>query len=104
LGNGELSVESREAATENKVVMLTRESESPLRGSMTLDGSYPRLAKPHPGPNSDRCSAAGLRYAATTALLLNLLLNISLAYSSSPKERRIFTFGSGGEAFEFGDG
>ena len=25
-------------------------------------------------------------------------------HSSSPKERRIFTFGSGGEAFEFGEG
>ena len=36
---------------------------SPPRGSANLTGHYPRLAKPHPGLNSDRCSAACLRRA-----------------------------------------
>jgi hypothetical protein len=32
---------------------------SPFRGSSNLTTHYPRLAEPHLGLNSDRCSAAG---------------------------------------------
>jgi hypothetical protein len=42
---------------QRKKLVLIRDR-SRLRGSITLDGSYPRLAKPRPGLNSVRCSAA----------------------------------------------
>ena len=47
-----------------KVVLITRARCRPFRGSITLDGSYPRLARPRLGLNSERCSAAWCVHAA----------------------------------------
>src|SRR4026209_2880810 len=54
---------------EIKLVLINPRSQSPLRGSITLDGSYPRLTKPRLGLNSNRCSAA-MKYAVLIFLFL----------------------------------
>jgi len=48
LGNGQSYVESREAATEINIRAEYPGSQSPLRGSITLDGSLPKARKVSP--------------------------------------------------------